>query len=442
MRALVTGALLIAASACEPERTLVAPDAGATEPTAPLECLRVPAEIDFGEVPTGQRVDQQVSMGRVTRDRSAFSFVGVNAPFNVVVRDQGALTNFVFSFVAPDARLQVQRAEFLGGFGCTPQVVELRGLGAGGIELTNSLDFGAVPVGQPVIRTISVRNTRRRPTTVFFATAEPFSMQPTVHLEGVSAVEVPVTVLLPNAGRANNSITVRTDAPGESVRQLPVTASGGVPRARLSASDVHVDRLPLIATNIGATRRRLHLENFGDGPLDLDGFIVEAGPMSALSELSVSTLGATTVSANGSVPIDLRFFINQGTGARSWRIEVHTNDPANGSLPLEVSANVAAVQPCLGPVTLTPAALTLAPPYPASATIRVTNPNNMECLIDELHLAELGSWSISRSSDQLVLPALGSGEVTVQATGPGFGVFRLLTIGTAVGYQEVSLHAQ
>lgn len=447
MRSLLVVAVLL--SACEVPPIVVRPASDAGTPAIIAgDCLRIPALVDFGEVATGQRAEQQLSMGRVA-DRSVLSFVGVQPPFNVQARPVGSTTTLVFAFTPIDARLQVQRVDFVGGPGCEPQSIELRGLGGGSFEFTRSLDFGPITLAQTATRMITITNTRRRPVNFTMSTSVPFSVRSSVELGATSSAQVPVTAHLLDVGVVTGTITLRSDVQGDAFFEIPVTATGGIPRVQMSVTDVHVETLAMLGTNVGAPRRRLTLANVGDGPLRVEAFVVTPGPNSELSEVSLSVLGGGIVSPGASKSVDVRFFINARPGPRSWHVELRSDDPLQPVVPIEITANAAVVQPCAtaallsstGPAGSPADRISLAPPYPASATLRLTNPSSRECLFDEVHLAGASTFSITPPVDQLIVPARGTAEVTVTAVGPGADTLRFLTVGTAVGYQQVSLQA-
>jgi hypothetical protein len=237
----------------------------------PPPCITFPSELEFPETEVGvterRRVIARNETGELVR---GVSVEPVAAPFQLELPLRSALIGealeLTATFTPIDGKAHVARTQLVGGEGCAPQVLELRGLGAGAVTLAPQLAFGPVAVGTRATRSWVATNSRRR--------AVLLTLQ---DLDRNLTFEVPSEVAIPATSTATITLRFSPLVPGPAETRLVVTSSagdqaevevtamGGIPSAELLTPRIDID----VLSSTEGTLREVRVANTGDGDLEL-----------------------------------------------------------------------------------------------------------------------------------------------------------------------------
>lgn len=437
---------LTAGCYADPSTFSPAPDAGPPALRA-SDCMRMPGQIDFGEISQTGRGDKQFFLNNNTLKPITIEIGKVEEPFfssieGVMTVEPGERATLRLSFLPPDGRLHVATLDFLGGAaGCPEQHIELRGLGAGELIAPTFFDFGPVPVNQPISRRLTVTNTRRSDVSgSVHVSGAAFRGPTSFTIPPLGAVELELTVTAISHGLFNGSLRLSSNK-GDTVF-IGLAASGGVPDLRLDHPTLRINQLP--ATNESGRfplfQRTITLQNEGDGELRIPGFSVRANPGSELDEINVVFLNHTVVSQMTSTML-VHFRPKPTLGPRSWSIRFSTNQPNMPAVEIPITAEVVRQVDCGGAMITSPVQVSVpAASVPTTARVTLTNPFSTPCLVDDVRLAPQ-EWALT-SPDQFVIPANGSVDLDIAVDHPGSSSLLFNAWGGNVGYQSVQVTAE
>ncbi|MBL8913544.1 MAG: choice-of-anchor D domain-containing protein, partial [Archangium sp.] len=350
---------LAAFSGCiDPSTFSPAPDAGPGVVRAP-DCLRMPEQIDFGEVNQTGRGDRQFFLSNNTLKSITVEIGALDDPFfssveGLVTIESGERVPLRISFLPPDGRLHVTSFDFLGGAGCTRQTVEVRGLGAGEILAPSFVDFGSLPVNQPVSRRVTISNTRRSEVNGSVSlTGAGFTGPATFSIPPLGAVELEITATALSHSQFNGTLQLASNR-GDNLF-IGLAASGGVPELQLDHPSLRINTLPAPSENgrFPLFQRTITLHNVGDGELRIPGFSIRANPGSEVDELSVVFLNHI-VPAEMTSTLLVHFRPRPTLGPRSWSIRFSTNQPNLPTVEIPITAEVVEQVGCGGAMITNP----------------------------------------------------------------------------------------
>lgn len=421
----------------------------------------VPAVVDFGAVPLQQAVVTRVPLenGRPLPatltfgapqgpDAAAF-FVDATSPLDVAA---AARVELPVRF-APleergyEARLAVQRA-------ADCPMAELRLVGRGSNDALAwapaQLDFGRVPLGVSVTKTVTVTNRSNVPLPLApSVSGADFGVEPgaptVVPALGTATVQVSCLPLA--LGPLGGQLTLELGTVPPTPARVPLTCVGGGPRIRVDPSPIQFGQVPATATGALATRRRFLVQNVGTPPpapgdaahnlvLGRNGAlpwfaVVPRNGRTRTSEFSVTRLGTYDNAVGlpavaGSNIAEFEVLIAPtSTGLREADLVVYSNDPKDPELRVPITAVPRAPEPCS--VEASPEGVDFgATPRGAVVsrvvTVRNVSANAATCLVSGIELAPGSSLAfqvVDPAVSSLVLDPGEAKSIRVQAAVPG-----------------------
>ncbi|MFO0597436.1 MAG: choice-of-anchor D domain-containing protein [Myxococcaceae bacterium] len=430
-RVLLGLGLSVALLGCEPQTMLMPADAGPPPPPVRKpDCLALPADIDFGEVPRGSQAAVQFFLANHSAQSIIVELGPVSAPFaateegKVEVR-AGQSLPLRFSFQPPDARLQFIDVSYSPGLGCTAQTLRLHGLGLGGLEVPPAVEFDALPLGQTSTRTVTVRNTRRTDVDVELVAGSlspPVSATVTAFtVPALGTFDLPLEISPTELGTAVVTLELRVPMTGENV-MTTVLASSGLPAIEVDRTVIDVPRLPLV-TPMSLTRisRAVLLSNTGVSDLRIERVEVIAGPGSSATEVQTSFVGGERVLPTGVAPFNILFEPHAPLGPRAWTVRITTNDAAHPTTDISVTGTVVDQATCSLEIVPSPTLLTLSgSSLPRSGTVTLTNPNPDTCLVDGFTLNSCSTaFTVQPADEQFTIDSHASRVITVTTSTSG-----------------------
>lgn len=421
----------------------------------------VPALIDFGQVPLQQAVVSPLLLenGRPLAaattwgavegaDATAFFFDAVS-PLEVPA---GGGVELPVRFSALEERAYEANISLQRGPTCPP--VRVRLIGEGSNEALrwspSRLDFGRIPLGVAVTKTVTLVNNSNvalsiagSVAAVDFAT-EPGN--PTV-LPARSRVTVAVTCLPQTLGPLSATLAIDLGTLPVTPARIPLSCIGGGPRVRVDPNPIQFGTVPLSSTGAVVTRRRVLVQNVGTAPptpgdpvnnlvLGVRGTlpwfaIVPRNAQTRVTEFTVA-LRSTYDNAVGLPAVAGQNFAEfevgiapTSTGLREADLLVYSNDQKEPVARILLTAGPRLPEACA--LTVSPLGVDFgATPRGGvvSRTITLTNAPNAvgaDCLVSGLELApgsDLAFMVTAPTTPSLLIPRGESRAIRVQAVAP------------------------
>ncbi|MCC6336598.1 MAG: choice-of-anchor D domain-containing protein [Myxococcales bacterium] len=413
----------------------------------------VPAVLDFGQVPLGQHVTLPLLLenGRPFPASTEVSAVEGDDPLAFALPSAGPFEVNPGQRVAVPvsfgpleerayhATLRVRRAAT-----CAEGTTVLTGVGSSqAISWTPSLvDFGRVPLGVPVKRTVTVVNGSGAPLGLQGVLAEgaAFSLVDPVPVEVPARGSAVLTVACaPSAlGRVEGVLSFDVSTVETLSARVPMTCVGGAPRIRLApAPSLAFGSVPL---NV-ATSRRLSVQNVGAPPaapgdtsnnlrLGVDGrlpwvAIVPTSAATKVTDFEVVTpagydpaVGLPAISGLNALDFDVRLTATT-EGRKEADLFVYSNDPLQPLAGVRVSANPREPGTCelsLAPGNLPMGDIPRGASFERTMTI-TAGPSTFGCLVAvDLAPGSASTFSLPDSPLPVVMEAGDTGLVKLRAT--------------------------
>lgn len=415
----------------------------------------VPALVDFGAVPlrqavattfrleNGGAIATSTTVGAVTgADASAFDLTAPGGVVDVPAMN-GVSVRVRFSPLeerAYSATVAMRRSP-----ACPEGQLELRGTGNDAALSWSParLDFGRIPLGVAVKRTVTVSNGANVPLSVNALGADAnFSLTVApalVPAKGTATFEVQCspTALGPLTGQLQ--LDIGTDPPTPA--RIPMTCTGGGPRIRIDPNPLQIGTVPLNEI----TRRRLIVQNVGTAPpmpndaslnltLGTNGSlpwfaIVPRNATTTASEFGIAlsgtydnAVGVPALAGRNFVEFEITLRPVGSTMPREADLLVYSNDAVTPVARVPISAVPRARESCV--ISLTPGNFDFGRTsrgVTMTRTVSVENtspdPANV-CLISGIELApgsDLSFRVTQPSTGSLTIP--GGSNRTIEVTG-------------------------
>ena len=240
----------------------------------------VPSVIDFGQVPlqqavisplvleNGRALAAATTLSAITgADANAF-FVDVTSPLEVPA---GGRVEVPVRFSPLAQRSYAATITIQRGPACPSAQVRL--IGEGNDQAISwspvRLDFGRLPLGVSVTKTVTVVNNSN--VALSFAGSLPstdFALEPGTPtiLPARSRVTVQVTCAPQTLGPLSGLLAIDLGTLPITPARIPLTCVGGGPRIRVDPNPIQFGQVPLSPTRTAVTRRRLLVQNVGTAP--------------------------------------------------------------------------------------------------------------------------------------------------------------------------------
>lgn len=412
--------LFVAFAGCEP--TFEPRDAGVYVPQRAPDCLVMP-DIDFGG-PIA-RATQSFKLNNGSSTVRTITVGPVEPPFTLSINGEASIgvgegITLVATFTPVDGLAHFSSFEFVGGRGCAPQTVRLRGVGAGSLVVPRVVDFGAVPIGVPTTRPFVIVNSSREPMSaslrVQTVVGTAFTVSPSsLVVEPQSTALALVTITAPRRGLVNSVLTME-GAFTPTFTEL--RASGGVPRVEVPTVDLDLPTFAGVAGPAWA-RRSLRPVNTGDGPLtfSLPSPFFTVSASEGEGDVSLSGLSGQPLEPGDALPMVLEVRTASPTAERAWEITLRASAPA----PVRFTVRAHRVEfPACEQIVVEPASVALgfvARGATVTSQLTLRNVGQTECVIDDLHVETTASWRTT-SPARLTIPPGGEATVPLSVTMP------------------------
>lgn len=420
------------------------------------DCL-VPALLDFGVVPlnrhssatlhlvNGSQLPQTPTFGAVQGDDATF-FAPSGAAPETIAAGVAADVPFIFT---PSAERPYRAQVLLRRSNTCPEArTVLTGSGSNDtIEwYPKLLDFGRVPPGETVARSVTFTNRSSVPATLsaltvngaWFAGANLTNRTLGPH----DSVSVELTCRATAIGQHLGELTLNVDTDPVHALRVPLTCIGGGPRIRLTPTpSIEFGLVPLVQGAPLPSTRRLAIQNVGtvpSGPDDTSSnlflgqngkppfvFIEPANTQTQARDFQVSLLSWDTVKGLPATPgkntVDLDVhFTPSSVGTKRATLKVYSNDAITPVATVALNADV--IQEKLCTLAIEPGSVSFGD-LPSGAvltrTVNLTNTSDNNCLLSGIELAP-GSDPVFHpvGAANLLVVARTTGSLNVQVTVP------------------------
>lgn len=420
-----------------------------------------PALIDFGKVPlqqavvsplpleNGRALAAATTFGAVEGADAASFFFDAVSPLEVPA---GGRVEVPVRFSPLEERAYEAAVSVQRGPSCPP--VRVRLIGEGSNEALTwrpaRLDFGRIPLGVPVTRTVTVVNNSNVALSIAGSVAAvDFAVEPgapTV-LPPRSSVTVGVTCSPQTLGPLSATLALDLGTVPITPARIPLSCIGGGPRIRVDPKPIQFGGVPVSSTGAAITRRRVLVQNVGTAPASpgdpannlilgsngaLPWFaIVPKNANTRVSEFTVAlrgsydnTVGLPAVAGQNFAEFELGI-APTSTGVREADLLVYSNDQAEPVARIPITAGPRQPEACALTVAPLGADFGAAPRGGVvSRTITLTNApdaTGADCLVSGIELApgsDLAFMVAAPAVPSLLIPRGESRGIRVQAVVP------------------------
>ncbi|MCA2979509.1 MAG: choice-of-anchor D domain-containing protein [Myxococcaceae bacterium] len=395
--------------------------------TAEARDCFVPPVLDFGEVPVSLAVELPLTLDNATGERATATrsdvtgrdpaFFSVDQPVTLELEPNAQVSARVrFAPAAEltyEAELRVRRRA-----SCAAGTVRLVGRGSS-TSLTWSpamLDFGRIPVGEAVTRSVTVVNRSGvdLPVTLGVTGEGLSTQQPSARVTARSSLTIDVQCRPPRLGLLSGTLALELGTSPALPARVPLRCVGGGPRLRVSPSPLAFGLVPFFTSTPNqptptqpSVSRRLRIENVGSpqmNPADTSSNLV-LGRNGQLPLLSLTPRGATGAAEfsvavvrppTGGIPATLgRNFIDldvsimpSGVGPREATLTIYSNDALEPVKTVPLVATGIASERCTVVASVSALAFGDVPPDgTVTRTFTLTNTSTAPCTVSGLDLA-------------------------------------------------------